>query len=125
MTKIDVLLCPPVAFLIILGVLVIFYILVDRFSPKPEKSKGKLSSYACGENMPGFKFQFGYSLFFIFALFFTVMHVAVLVIAMLPARAPEVYFGIFYLIAIFLCVCGLLIYRDNPEDTIIDGEEDD
>ncbi len=117
MSKIDILLCIPVAFLVFLAVLTIFYVLAGRVSPESERTKGKISTYACGEDMPGFKFQFGYSLFFIFALFFTVMHVAALVIATLPAKAPELYFGFFYLAAIFLCVSGLVIYRgSNPED---------
>lgn len=112
MEKVDILLCAPIAFVIFLVVLGIFSIVVGKFSPKPAMNKGKVSTYACGEDIPGFKFQFGYSLFFIFALFFTVMHVAALVIATLPAKAPELYFGFFYLAAIFLCVSGLVIYKD-------------
>ena len=124
MEKIDILLCPPVAFLIFLVAIVVFYILIGRISLKADKNKDKISTYACGEDMPGFKFQFGYSLFFIFALFFTMMHVATLVIATLPAKTPQVYFGLFYLATIFLSVLGLIMYRNDPENQFVDKDEE-
>ena len=43
------------------------------------------------------KLQFGYRLFFFIALFFTMMHVAALVIATIPG-GKIVFFGIIYLV---------------------------
>ena len=54
-------------------------------APKLTKVGGKLETYACGEDMPGTKVQFGYRLFFFIALFFTMMHVAALVVATVPS----------------------------------------
>ncbi|HOK80849.1 MAG TPA: hypothetical protein PK354_08360 [bacterium] len=127
MNRINVLLSPPVAFVIIAGLFTCLYIIAGKIAASSQKSKGKVSTYACGEDMPGFKFQIGYGLFFIFALFFTIMHVAALVVATLPAVSPAVFFGIFYLAAIFLSVLSMVFYVDNQESEnklTKDGEGD-
>jgi len=53
------------------------------------------------------KLQFGYRLFFFIALFFTMMHVAALVIATIPG-GKIVFFGIIYLVMIFLSIMALI-----------------
>ncbi len=103
----EILLSPPLAFLVFLAVFTILYFLAGRLAPKLNPSGGKLKSYACGEDIPGAKMQFGYRLFFFIALFFTMMHVAALVVATLPS-GPVAYFGIFYLGMIFLSIAALV-----------------
>jgi hypothetical protein len=76
-------------------------------APKLTKVGGKLTTYACGEDIPGVKIQFGYRLFFFVALFFTMMHVAVLVIATVPSGKIG-FFAVFYLLMIFLSVMALV-----------------
>jgi hypothetical protein len=66
-----------------------------------------LTTYACGEDIPGIKVQFGYRLFFFVALFFTIMHVAVLVVATVPS-GKVIFFAIFYLLMIFLSIMALI-----------------
>jgi len=107
MTGIGVLLSPPVAFLFFLGAAFGLYALGKGMAPKLTKVGGKLATYACGENIPGVKIQFGYRLFFFIALFFTMMHVAVLVIATVPDGAIA-FFALFYLVMIFLSVLSLV-----------------
>jgi NADH-quinone oxidoreductase subunit A len=107
----EILLSPPVAFLIFLAIFYLIYLLVGLMTPRVKDVGGKLKTYACGEDIPGVKIQFGYRLFFFIALFFTMMHVAALVVATLP-RGPVAYFGIFYLGMIFLSVLAL-ITRDE------------
>lgn len=107
MRPIDILLSPPIAFVIFLGLGYLIYFFAGLLAPKVNKTGGKLSTYACGEDIPGYKIQFGYRLFFFVALFFTMMHVAALVVATLPT-GPVVYFGIFYLAMIFLSVLALI-----------------
>ena len=104
---IDILLSPPLAFLIFLGLCYLLYIVAGRLAPKVKKVGGKLTTYACGEDIPGYKVQYGYRLFFFIALFFTMMHVAALVVATLPA-GPMAFFGVFYLGMIFLSVLALI-----------------
>ncbi|MCM8759200.1 MAG: hypothetical protein NC906_05455 [Candidatus Omnitrophica bacterium] len=123
MSKIDILISPPIAFLIMSLFFSVLYILAGKFALTTKRSKEKVSTYACGENIPGFKFQFGYNLFFVFALFFTIMHVAALIFATLPSGLPLVYFGIFYLFAIFLSVISMLSYIES--DYVISESEEE
>jgi NADH-quinone oxidoreductase subunit A len=107
MSKLDFLISPPVAFLIFLIIGFLVYALGSRLAPKLKKEGGKLATYACGEDLPGVKLQFGYRLFFFIALFFTMMHVAALVIATIPG-GKIVFFGIIYLVMIFLSIMALI-----------------
>lgn len=104
----SILLSPPVAFLIILMLCYLLYLAAAALAPKLKNTGGKLKSYACGEDMPGKKIQFGYETFFLFAIFFTMMHVAALVIATIPS-GMIVFFGVFYLFMIFISVLALVI----------------
>jgi NADH-quinone oxidoreductase subunit A len=110
MTGIGILLSPPVAFLVFLAAALGLYALGRGMAPKLTKAGGKLTTYACGEDIPGVKVQFGYRLFFFVALFFTMMHVAALVIATVPA-GKIVFFALFYLVMIFLSVMALVTRR--------------
>jgi NADH-quinone oxidoreductase subunit A len=103
----EILLAPPLAFLVFLAIFTVVYLLAGRMAPKLTAVGGKLKSYACGEDVPGAKLQFGYRLFFFIALFFTMMHVAALVVATLPT-GPIAYLGLFYLGMIFLAVLALI-----------------
>lgn len=110
MTGIGILLSPPIAFLVFLAAALGLYALGRGMAPKLTKAGGKLTTYACGEDIPGVKIQFGYRLFFFVALFFTMMHVAALVIATVPA-GKIVFFALFYLVMIFLSVMALVTRR--------------
>ena len=103
----DIFLSPPIAFVVFLLLSYLLYLWAGLIAPKGNKEGGKLKTYACGEDIPGFKIQFGYRMFFFIALFFTMMHVAALVVATLP-KGPFVFFGIFYLGMIFLSVLALI-----------------
>ena len=107
MNGIAVLLSPPVAFLIFLAAALGLYALGSKMAPKLTKSGGKLTSYACGEDIPGVKIQFGYRQFYFIALFFTMMHVAALVISTIPG-GKIVFFGIIYLVMISLSIAALI-----------------
>ena len=107
MSKIDILISPPLAFLVFLVLAFLIYALGSRLAPKLKKEGGKLTTYACGEDIPGVKLQFGYRLFFFIALFFTMMHVAALVIATIPG-GKIVFLGIVYLVMIFLSILALV-----------------
>ncbi|MGB9835318.1 MAG: hypothetical protein ACPLRX_01100 [Candidatus Saccharicenans sp.] len=107
MKAIDFLLSPPIAFFFFLLFAYLLYALGNSMAPKLKKTPGKLSTYACGEDLPGVKVQFGFRLFYLFALFFTIMHVAALVIATVPA-GKIVFFAIIYLAMIFLSIMALV-----------------
>lgn len=107
MKGIDFLISPPVAFVLYLLVVFLIYLLGKRMAPKLNKVGGKLTTYACGEDIPGAKVQFGYRLFFFIALFFTIMHVAALMIATVPS-GKIVLFAMLYLAVIFLSIMALV-----------------
>jgi NADH-quinone oxidoreductase subunit A len=103
----DVLLSPPVTVLLFLVVFVGVYWLGSRFAPKFVKVGGKTATYACGEDLPPSKITVNYRLFFYVALFFTIMHVAVLVVATVPPGMLALV-GLVYLAMIFLSVMALI-----------------
>jgi NADH-quinone oxidoreductase subunit A len=107
MKGIEFLISPPVAFVLFLAVAFLVYLVGKRMAPKMTRTGGKLTSYACGEDIPGTKVQFGYRLFFFIALFFTIMHVATLIIATVPA-GKIVWFAVLYLAVIFLSIMALV-----------------
>jgi NADH-quinone oxidoreductase subunit A len=107
MNAVDILISPPVAFVVFLIIGFLLYVVGSRMAPKLKKVGGKLATYACGEDLPGIKIQFGYRLFFFVALFFTMMHVAALVIATIPG-GKIVFFGIIYLVMISLSIAALI-----------------
>jgi NADH:ubiquinone oxidoreductase subunit 3 (subunit A) len=85
-----ILLSPPVAFLIMLGVVTLFTATLSAFSLKAKKrDDGEGKSYACGEDVPTHLMQPDYSQFFPFAFFFTVLHVVALMIATVPVETME------------------------------------
>jgi hypothetical protein len=101
------LLYPPIAFLIFLLIGYLIYRLSRALGPKPSMEEGKLSTYACGEDIPVKKVQYAYHLFH-FAFFFTVLHVAALVIATVPSGSIALV-GIIYLLIALIAVVVLLV----------------
>ncbi len=95
------LLWPPIAFLLILAlVLIKLRCLPVLFTPpRGALTGGKRKAYACGESMPENRAQPDYSQFFPFAFFFTIMHVLALVVATAPTRDwPAVQLAAGYLV---------------------------
>lgn len=103
----EVLLAPPITFLIFLFCFCVLYWVGGKLAPKSIKVGDKLITYACGEDMPDNKIKIDYRMFFYIALFFTIMHVAVLVVATVPAGSLALL-GVFYLLVIFLSVMALI-----------------
>lgn len=102
-----ILLSPPVVFAVAFGVGLMLYWLGRAMAPKLNMTPGKGTPYACGEDAPMQKAQVGYRLFYSLAIFFTVMHVAALVVTTLPA-GPIAVLGIVYLAVITLAVFALV-----------------
>ena len=105
----DILLSPPIAFLIAMGVTWLVYGFGKLLGPALDATPGKLEPYACGEDFEAEKFSFGYRRFFVAALFFTIMHVAVLSVATVPGGALA-YRAIGYLVVIAASIS--ILYSD-------------
>ncbi len=106
--NLSILLSPPLAFLICLALCAGIYglgrLVEERGAPVP----GKYETYACGENFPAEKLHFGYRKFYIAAIFFTIMHVAVLTIATVPG-GTSAYRAFVYLVAIAASISCLFV----------------
>ncbi len=105
----DILLSPPVAFLLCLGIAYGVYLFGVLIGAAAHPTPGKLEPYACGENFAAEKFSVGYRKFFIAAIFFTIMHVAVLTIATVPGGVLT-WRALGYLVVIFASV--MILYAD-------------
>lgn len=97
---------PPITFFIFLIIGSLIHILSKALRPKSTLGDEKLTTYACGENIPGRKVKHSYH-FFRFAFLFTILHIAVLIIATVPKGIVAIL-GIAYLIIILLTVIVLL-----------------
>lgn len=89
----DVLLLPPVAFLVMLGLVSLhgagFRALGRRLHRgRRRPSAAALAPYACGEDVGQQRVQPDYRQFFPFAFFFTIMHVVALIVTTLPTGVP-------------------------------------
>ena len=79
----DIFLFPPVVFVISLLFATGLSELVAGWAPAPkaDPASGKNEPYACGEDFPSEKMVPDYQEFFPFAIFFTLLHVAGLMLA--------------------------------------------
>jgi len=94
-------LSPPVAFLILLGLGLAGTALAAGLAAKPStNAPGKFRSHACGEDVPQARVQPDYSMFFPFAFAFTILHVTALVVAVGPRfEGATLGLGLVYLVA--------------------------
>ncbi len=77
----EIFLSPPVVFVIALLAAMAFSEFFAGWAPKGTASAGKELPYACGEDVPAEKVLPDYQRFFPFAIFFTLLHVAGLMLA--------------------------------------------
>jgi len=109
-SKWNILITPFIGFGIFALVSYLIYKLGDVMAPKLKADGAKLAQYACGEDFPAKKLQVGYRQFFYAALFFTMMHVAALVIATIPGGSLAfAILGIFYLLMIWFSIIALIL----------------
>ena len=102
----NLLLTPPITFVIFLALGLLISYLGSLVQAKGKESAGKLTSYACGQSDVPNHISPDYSQFFPYAFFFTIMHVLALVVATAPYEAmlmPVIYIaaGILAMVIIF------------------------
>lgn len=104
-----ILLYPPVTFLIILFFSLLLSKLFSRLSYRGQdkQAKGTTQSYACGENVENNLAQPDYSEFFPFAFFFTIAHVATLMLTTASVETIEAMVLAFLYIAVV--IVGLVV----------------
>jgi NADH:ubiquinone oxidoreductase subunit 3 (subunit A) len=108
----NVLLSPPMAFFVVLLAALGLSLAWSRLAPRPRKvPAGRTEPYACGEDSVHHMIQPDYSQFFPFAFYFTILHVAALMAATVPAA---VTWGTFLIAVVYVAgvIVGLLVlYR--------------
>ncbi len=88
----NLLLSPPAAFIIIFLAIAALSRIFSRLSFKPkQKTEGGGDSYACGEPNYDNLAQPDYTTFFPVAFFFTMAHVAALIITTIPAENADLF----------------------------------
>jgi len=103
------LLNPAVSFCVVFIFIAVLAALFSRLSYRlnKEKAGGATKSYACGEDIQDHMAQPDYSQFFPFAFFFTLAHVATLMLTTVPVETPEsMMFAVIYS---FVVLTGLAI----------------
>lgn len=102
----EIILTPPIAFLIYIPLVVVFLFLGRALAgpekPNPEKS----SVYGGGEIAPTHLAAPGYRPFFLVALFFAILHLAMLVVGSGTLNATLVPYLIGLLLALLALVLG-------------------
>lgn len=101
-------LSPPIAFFIMLFTCVLLSYLFSKLAYRPKShTEGEGTSYACGEANYDHMAQPDYSTFFPFAFFFTIAHVATLIMTTVPVVTVRTFVIAFlYIIGV---VTGLYI----------------
>jgi NADH:ubiquinone oxidoreductase subunit 3 (subunit A) len=109
--SLEVLLSPPIAFLFCILLSAALYGFGRLVEEKAKAAPGKYEPYACGEDYKAEKFEFGYRKFYIAAIFFTIMHVAVLTIATVPGGVSA-FHALVYLVVIAASISCLYVDFD-------------
>ena len=88
----ELLLSPPVVFIMIMLAAVVLTYALSRLAFKPKKiPEGLTKEYSCGEDIKTHMIQPDYSQFFPFAFYFTILHVVALMIATVPMATMQTF----------------------------------
>jgi NADH:ubiquinone oxidoreductase subunit 3 (subunit A) len=109
----NILLSPPIAFLILLAASWVLSLLFIPLAYKPKAHfKGERESYACGEETYDNMAQPDYSQFFPFAFFFTIAHVATLIVATIPAGGIAIMAAALIYVASVVAGISILLWKE-------------
>ena len=112
----DLLLSPPVAIIVFLGLGYVLYRLGGRVAATGEESVEKRLPYTGGEELPPPERQLSYHAFFRLALMFGILHVAALVVSTLPGGVPTRRIALFYLVGVGISVYVLTDSGDERRE---------
>jgi NADH-quinone oxidoreductase subunit A len=85
---------PPIAFGLLWLTVTILEVASRPLAPRGADSLGKTKAYACGEDPVTNRLQPNYGEFFPVAFFFTIMHVAALILATVPQGGLKKFISI-------------------------------
>ena len=102
----DLILSPPIALLILLGAVALYYACLHKMTPRMPAAPGLSKPYACGEEQTN-AVRPDYGQFFPFAFFFTILHVVALTVATVPVETKGNFMPSF-MIALLYVVCAMM-----------------
>jgi len=104
----NILLSPPIAFVIVLGLSLCIVALGSKIACKRKDFEaGARKAYACGEDVKEHRVRFDYEQFFPFAFYFTILHVVALMVATIPTETVESFtIAVIYIIG---AMAGLVV----------------
>ncbi|MCX8074177.1 MAG: NADH-quinone oxidoreductase subunit A [Clostridia bacterium] len=100
---------PPITFAFILILILLIAKFLKTFEPKTLHNTEKTKTYACGEDFPSQKITPSYEEFYPYAIFFTILHVAALMI-MTIAFSTEISFIVPMIYSIIIGITLSLIF---------------
>lgn len=103
----NILLSPPLAFLIYIPLVLIIVWLGKTLSSAPNRSGMRESSlYSSGEQAPTTQAAPGYRPFFLIAFFFAILHLAMLVLGSSPLRWTTAVYVVGVILALVALILG-------------------
>jgi NADH:ubiquinone oxidoreductase subunit 3 (subunit A) len=109
----NLLLSPPIAFILFLVLLFFVYVLIQRNAAKGLDHPDKHLPYSGGQKLPPTEVRLSYETFFRLGLLFGIAHVAVLVLATLPLTRSFQWLGLLYLVGI--SISAIVLARTRSE----------
>lgn len=95
---------PMTGFVIFLGGAAGLHWLGGRWGARGQDAPGKYLPYACGEDLGPGEAQLSYQRFFRLALVFVTVHMAALIVALLPSSTDARLMATAYLLGVAVCV---------------------
>jgi NADH:ubiquinone oxidoreductase subunit 3 (subunit A) len=109
MSGIELILTPPIAILVYIGLVALLYVFGRLLAPAGRPSPTGTSLYAGGEVAATHKAAPGYRRFFVVALFFAVLHLGALMLATAGLMGGAAVLGSALWVAVLFYVGGLAL----------------
>jgi NADH:ubiquinone oxidoreductase subunit 3 (subunit A) len=106
-------LSPPIAFILFLGLLTVIYLFLRKYSAKGPDHPDKHLPYSGGQRLPPLEVRLSYTTYFRLGLLFGVTHVAVLVLATFPMGIGNAGLGLVYLVG--FTISALVLAQRKPD----------
>lgn len=102
----NIILTPPLAFLIYLPLVLALFFIGKAMAGKEHPTTGKSSLYSSGEEAPTTAAAPGYRPFFLIAFFFAMLHLGILIIGTGKLEASTIPFVIGLVLALVALILG-------------------
>ena len=109
----ELILSPPVAFILLLLLLFLVFRFFRKRAAKGEHHAGKYLPYSSGQNLPPMEVRLSYQEFFRLGLLFGLIHVSALVLSLMPLAVDSHKIGIYYLVGI--SISAFVLARGKSE----------